>query len=273
MTDTTIEIFVPVRNGGALLTECIESILIQDDRDFTVTVMDNASTDDTPDRVTLLAKDDKRLKLMRSEDGVDLAGNFNRCIKAATQPYFAIVHADDRLKPQFISGMKKAATRFPEAWLIFCQGALINDTGDDITSVKNTARRLIYKWRGPELRGETGLKKLASYNHLMAPCAIYRREALPDDLLFDGTYQYLVDQTFWLSVLLAGGTIGQSQDILYEHRIHGDQLSAFLRNAESTLAEIEQFAPSLAGHISALKAWKRYGRMLSIRKKLSTGSN
>ncbi|MEL6992950.1 MAG: hypothetical protein AAGL92_15430, partial [Pseudomonadota bacterium] len=79
---------------------------------------------------------------------------------------------------------------------------------------------------------------------------------------------YLVDQVFWLRVLLAGGHIAKVSGVFYEHRVHTGQLSATLRGAETTLNEITRFAPSLQDHPKVLKVWRRYGRVLSLRRRL-----
>lgn len=264
----TFEVFVPVRNGESLLHECLESLARQNDKNFNITVIDNASTDKTPAIALKFAERHGNFRYIRFENGVSLADNFNRCIETADAKYFAIVHADDRVKPDYVKRFKKSISEFPTAWLIFCQGDLIDDTGKFITSTKHKVRKFIYNKRGPTISGNLGMTRLCSYNHLMAPCAIYNKNLLPNDLKFKSKYKYLVDQVFWIETLLAGGTISQTKEVLYDHRIHANQLSATLRKASSTLAEIEMFAPELRNSPKASAAWRRYGRLLNLRNKL-----
>jgi GT2 family glycosyltransferase len=268
MSEPILEIMVPVRNGGELLTECLESLFAQEESTMRVTVVDNASTDDTRDRVTKKMECDPRLHYVRFDEETNLAGNFNRCISLAKAPYFTMVHADDRVLPNYFVGMKAACELHSDAWLVFCQAALIDDAGDTLVLTKDRIRRFFYHRRGPVLSGEKGLIALASFNHLMAPCAAYRRSALGEEMIFQGSYRYLLDQTYWLRVLLAGGTIAQVPDVLYEHRVHSRQLSSTLRNSGSTLREIDQFTPSLLGWPRVLAAWRRYKKILCLRNKL-----
>ncbi len=269
MSVSAFEIFIPVRNGGALLSECLDSVLSQADDDFTVTVVDNASTDDTPERVG--AKRDARLRHRRFEEGVGLSENFNRCLALARAPLFCLVHADDRLRPDFVGGMKAVAAAYPGAWLAFCRAGLIDENGESLHPLKHRLKNYIHGRRGPVLAGREGLRLLASYNHLMAPCAVYRRELIPPELRFDGDYRYLTDQTFWLRCLLMGGMIAQTDDVFYDHRVHRGQLSSALRANRSTLQEVERFEPRFADYLPKAEAgemmriWRRYGRMLALR--------
>lgn len=266
------EILVPVRNGGPLLSECLESLLACGAPEVPVTVVDNASDDDTPARVAAIASRAPQIRHLRFEERTDLAGSFNRCITSARADHFALIHADDRVRPDYVVGMRAGMAAHPEAWLIFCQGALIDDDGAPVSLLKHRLRRRAYAWRGPLLKGQAGMRALASYNHLIAPCAVYARRNLPEELRFESAYRYLVDQIFWLRVLLAGGQIAQLPSTFYEHRVHAGQLSASLRGASSTLAEIEAFAPALTSHPRVLAVWRRYGRLLLLRKMLSTRS-
>lgn len=265
------EVFVPVRNSIALLGECLQSLLTQDDTDCRVTVVDDGSTDGTTELVEGMARKDPRLRYLRFEDPTDLGGNFTRCIQAASAGHFAIVHADDRVLPTYNRLAKAACRAHPDDWMIFCQANLIDDEGRAYNSVKNRIRDLIFWWRGPVLRGEKGLAQVAQYNHLVCPCGIYRTDVISGHFTFKSRYPYLVDQVFWLDVLRAGGSIAQVTDRLYEHRVHTGQASSGLRGATSTLDEIDKYAPNLADHPRALRAWRRYRKLRVIRSRLIGG--
>lgn len=258
-----MEFMVPVRNSARHLAECLHSILDQTERRIAVHVVDDGSTDASPAIVGNIK--DPRLFYHRFEDPVSLPGNFNRCIDLATAPFFALIHADDRVMPGFASAMLSAADRYPDAALVFCKGAIINDSGERIRPMKQRIKNWIHDRRGPILEGQAGLEQMASYNHLMCPCAIYRKALLPPEMRYPEGFRYLTDQSFWLTALALGAQIAQISATHYEHRVHDHQLSATLRAAGSTLDEVRRFQPAGPDPVRLNRIWQRYGAKLALR--------
>lgn len=62
-----VDILVPARNEENNIEKCVESLLAQDYPDFTVTVLDDASTDNTPEILERLSRKDPRLKIMHGK--------------------------------------------------------------------------------------------------------------------------------------------------------------------------------------------------------------
>ena len=86
MSDTHVSVLTPVYNGEQYLTSCIEGVLAQTHRNFTLTIVDNRSTDSTPDIAEGFARADSRIRYIRHEEFVDVTENHNRA--------FRIVDAD-----------------------------------------------------------------------------------------------------------------------------------------------------------------------------------
>jgi hypothetical protein len=106
---------VPVRNGAATIGRCVESILRQDFDDFEIIVSDNASTDETCDRVEALIARDPRIRLVRKPQNVGLIENFNSLAREARGDLFRWVGADDWLEPDYASTCIAALDAHPEA--------------------------------------------------------------------------------------------------------------------------------------------------------------
>lgn len=106
---------VPVRNGAETIDRCLASILHQDFGDFEVIVSDNASTDETCQRVEEYRAREPRIRLVRQVQNVGLIENFNRTAREARGELFRWVGADDWLEPDYLGTCVSALDAHPEA--------------------------------------------------------------------------------------------------------------------------------------------------------------
>src|SRR5437867_1822570 len=97
---------IPVRNSQAFLLQTLESVAAQTRRPDRVVVLDNCSTDDTPQ----IAQAFKALPIEYIRNPRDLGpfGNFNRCLDfAAETEFLQILHGDDLIAPEFYEVMTR----------------------------------------------------------------------------------------------------------------------------------------------------------------------
>lgn len=102
-----VTVLTPVHNGAAHIEECIESVLGQTYADWSYIVLDNASTDATPELAERLARMDSRVRHLRFEELVDATENHNRAIAAmdGDSVYCKFVQGDDWLFPDCLERM------------------------------------------------------------------------------------------------------------------------------------------------------------------------
>ena len=106
-----VSVVTPVYNGATYLQECIESVLKQTYTNWDYTVVDNASTDETPEIVARFAKSDSRVRHLRFDDFVGATENHNRAVRAisAESEFCKIVQADDWIYPHCLEQMVEVA--------------------------------------------------------------------------------------------------------------------------------------------------------------------
>ena len=106
-----VSVVTPVYNGGAYLRECVESVLNQTHSHFELTIVDNASTDETADVASRYAAQDSRIRHLRFEDLVESNENHNRAFRAIHPDsiYCKVVQADDWLYPEGLERMVTVA--------------------------------------------------------------------------------------------------------------------------------------------------------------------
>lgn len=93
---TILSITIPSYNYGHYLREAICSCLNQDDQ-FELVVLDNASTDDTPE-IRKEFETDSRVRWYRNERLLPVQENWNRAVELAGGNWIKLLQADDRLK-------------------------------------------------------------------------------------------------------------------------------------------------------------------------------
>ncbi len=120
MSDTHVSVLTPVYNGEQYLTSCIEGVLAQTHRNFTLTIVDNRSTDSTPDIAEGFARADSRIRYIRHEEFVDVTENHNRAFRIvdADSAFVKIAQADDLLFSECLEKMVDLAVRSPKVGLV-----------------------------------------------------------------------------------------------------------------------------------------------------------
>lgn len=116
-----VSIGMPVYNGERYIKEVLDSLLIQDFKDFELIISDNASTDSTAEICQAYAVNDPRIKYHRNKTNLGSTANFNGLVKLACGKYFMWVSDDDLWEPSFVSSMVESLDSNPDAVLSFCR--------------------------------------------------------------------------------------------------------------------------------------------------------
>jgi glycosyltransferase involved in cell wall biosynthesis len=118
--ESFLSVITPVYNGAKYLAECVESVLAQTHANWAHVIVDNASTDATPDIAESYARRDSRITLVRYEDFVDVNDSFNRAF-ALTRPestWCKPVLADDWIYPECLQRMLAVAGKSDSIGLV-----------------------------------------------------------------------------------------------------------------------------------------------------------
>lgn len=112
-TTPPITVGLPVFNAGPLLDEALESLCAQTFADFEVLVSDNASQDDTADRLARWRARDARLRIVRQPRNLGMVENFAWVRRNARAPLFMQAAHDDTWSPGYIESLLNAFTATP----------------------------------------------------------------------------------------------------------------------------------------------------------------
>lgn len=115
-----VSVVTPVYNGERYLEECIESVLAQTYDHWEYVVVDNCSTDRTPEIAAAYAERDARIRVVRPDEFVDAGANANRALREISREsrYCKVLHADDWLFPECLERMVRLAEENPSVGIV-----------------------------------------------------------------------------------------------------------------------------------------------------------
>lgn len=100
MTMPIVSIILPTYNAADFLPFAIESVLEQTWQDYELLILDNASTDHTPQVVARFS--DARLRTVRQEQNLGMVGNINYGLDMARGRLGVVLCADDHWSANFL---------------------------------------------------------------------------------------------------------------------------------------------------------------------------
>jgi len=190
---------VPVYNGAEYLAECLDSIHKQVYTNWECCIINNQSTDETPEIGRRFEKLDPRFKLITNSTFVDMIVNFNNTVKHVSEEaeFFKVVCADDWLYPEYLSQMIPLMLKHPEAGLglsfridhlrVGCTGLNIYDgpvfKGKDILLKELRGTLNVTGSETNQLYRIESLKELGNYPEIFSPESYNFDTSLAYDLL------------------------------------------------------------------------------------------
>ena len=117
MRQPLVSVCLPVLDGGDLVAEAVDSALAQDYRHMEIVVVDDGSSDGTPDLLRRRYGDRIRLLVNPTRSGQSRATN--ACIGQARGKFVKFLHHDDTLEPSSVSRLVDALTRHGSAGMSF----------------------------------------------------------------------------------------------------------------------------------------------------------
>jgi len=204
-----VSVVIPTYNRGWILKEAVESVLAQNFEDFELIVVDDGSTDHTPD---ILSAYQDNITVVRQENrGVSAARN--RGIAVASGALIAFLDSDDLWMPEKLSGQVKFFHSNPDA--LICQTEEIWIRRGHRVNPKNKHK----KRSGMIFRPSLSLC-------LVSPSAVMAKRKLFETVgLFDESLPACEDYDLWLRVSCRHPVFLIDTPLIVKRGGHEDQLS------------------------------------------------
>ncbi|HQQ03704.1 MAG TPA: glycosyltransferase [Kiritimatiellia bacterium] len=204
-----ITVLMPVRNAGEFLEQTLESIWRQSFRDFELLVVDDASSDRTPE--ILAACRDSRLRVVRNESRLKLSGALNRGLKEARGEYIARMDADDLMRRRRLEWQLAFMEQNPG---MACCGGWMSSFGQNPRKT---------------MRFPSGMEDIRAFSLFYTPFAhpsvMFRRDCfMGEQLNYDVGFYPAEDYELW-SRVIPRFPCGNLSRVLVDYRVHGGSMT------------------------------------------------
>lgn len=202
-----VSIILPVYNGEKYIVEAVNSILNQDFRDFELILIDDGSTDSTPEILNNF--NDSRIRRFSFKKNQGLVAALNFGLEKAQFPFIARMDADDIATPERLGRQVSFLKNNPEH--VLC-GMAVQTFPEG-------------KTKTPPISNSEILAALCFSNIFYHSTVMFRSTLVKDDgLKYDENYWKCEDYKFWVDSSQKG-KLASLHEIGLKYRIHQDQIT------------------------------------------------
>ncbi|MCW8896435.1 MAG: glycosyltransferase [Flavobacteriales bacterium] len=208
-----VSIIIPCYNAEKYIAETIQSVINQTYKNWELIVVNDGSTDNSLDIIKEFVANDNRIACIdKPNSGV--SDSRNKGLEKSKGDFIAFLDADDIWKLEYLEKQitNLQANQYTISYTA-CQ--LINQNGEKLNH---------------QIRGENNpqlddfLIQKANYN--TNPSGIvYKKKCFENVIGFDINLSNNADQDILIQMLAEGNTIGYIDELLWEYRIHGNNMS------------------------------------------------
>lgn len=227
-----VSVCMPMYNAERYIRESIDSILAQTFQDFELLIVDDGSTDSSCQ--IIMSYKDPRIRLIRNTH--DFIGTSNMLIENARGEYIARMDSDDRMLPNRLQMQVDIMEEHPEIDIL--GGGFVRfGKGSNYYIPQKPLQRLKI---GDFIGG----------NCIANPTVMMRRQSiLSSNVCYEQEYIYAEDFRFWITAVVKGLYLTNTDTILIEYRTYDEQVSS--------VHTFEQVAATEKAIASALKTINR----------------
>lgn len=187
--DCSVTAIIPTYERPQLLARAIRSVQNQTHRELQILVLDNASSDETPDVVAKLARDDNRIRYHRHHHNVGLSENYQYGLKHVATPFFSFFADDDVLLPSFYENALQHFQRNPDAEFVVL-GIIAADRSGRVLQSRPSS------WKPGPYHPPDGFVEMVRNSFPTWTSIVFRRQVLDKIGVLDTELGAAIDQDF-----------------------------------------------------------------------------
>jgi len=214
-----VSVLLPVRDAGATLDACLDSLAVQTLADHEVVAVDDGSTDGSGRVLAERARGDRRLRVVTTP-ALGLVSALNRSVAEARSPLVARMDADDEAHPERLVRQVERLERDPGVDVL---GSRVEATSEDGRTASGGMAAYV-AWQNGLLDHDAIRRDRFVESPLVHPSVAMRRAALVSLAGYrdvDGPEDY----ELWLRALDAGLRFAKLADTLVRWRDGPERLT------------------------------------------------
>jgi glycosyltransferase involved in cell wall biosynthesis len=205
-----VSVITPVYNGAEFLAQAIDSLLAQTMKDWELVIVDDGSTDATPEVID--GYDDPRIFRIRQPNSGEAVAR-NTGLRLASGEYVGWLDADDLYLPNALTDLSEFLDARRDVDVVYSDGYLCDEHGKLLT-------RLSDHRTGVHVGNV--LEQLVLSSEITAPvCALMRRSAVRRyGITFDPDLVIGPDWDFWIQLAACDASFGYMDKLTCLYRVH-----------------------------------------------------
>ena len=218
-SSTKISVIMSVYNGEEYLNEAIDSVLAQSFTDFELIVINDCSTDRTPEILAQFEALDPRVKVHTNEQNLRLPSSLNKAISLAKGKYIARMDADDVCMPDRLEKQYAFMEEHPDVALSSCR----------FMTLKNGV--VSSGGCGGKIDHESIKALLLVTNPILHPGIIAKADVIRQ-LGYDKSFTCTEDMELWSRFVMGDHKIEIQPEYLMIYRLHDKQITETTRERQ-----------------------------------------
>lgn len=193
MNSPRVSVVIPAFNVSDYIQQTMDSLAKQSYQSFEALVVNDGSTDDTPEIVRSFCQADSRFRLLDKPNG-GLSSARNHGIRHAQGEYIAMLDADDMYDPAKLATHVSVLDKQPTVGVVYSASQAIRDDGQP-TMMRLSGKPI----------AKDPLKAMLCKNFIgHGSNSVFRREIIEEVGDFDETLRSSEDSDFWLRIAATG---------------------------------------------------------------------
>lgn len=219
--DIHVGIYIPTFNRGKYIKQTVKTLLNQTHKNICITVVDNASVDDTEEIVRSII--DSRINYIKNEINIGAINNFNKCIDislANNDQFMCIFHSEDLYSKEIVEKELRLILKSDDIGVVFSNLRFVDENNNDLPRVFEKRYDTDIILSEQDLIETT----LAYGTPLVCPTFMARTIIFKAIGYFDNRYVYAGDTDFYFRVSKVF-RIGIINEVLIKYRVSSTQES------------------------------------------------
>jgi glycosyltransferase involved in cell wall biosynthesis len=244
LNEPLVSICIPVYNSGPFIVDCLRSLKQQTYLNWSSIIVDDASTDDSVDKIAENIEGDNRFVLYTNSRNLGMVRNWNKAISYATGNYVSILHGDDFFRSDFIAKTVECFQEHPDAGMVF------SPTFD----IDNKEKVNVFRpFPGDcSFNADSFVRQISEKgNFVRFPSVMLKRIVFEKVGHFDDRLVLAVDLEMWLRVSIFFQIWFLNEPLSY-YRIHSSNVSRKFITVKSEIPELEFAINIFIGRINTV---------------------
>lgn len=212
MTTPYVSILMGVYNGEQYLKETMDCIIRQTFKDWECVIVDDCSTDRTPEILEHYARKDGRIQIHRNRENLRIPRSLNQVIPSLQGRYVIRMDADDISRLDRVEKQTAFMDSHPELSMSCCKWFGLADNK-------------VYPVFALRRNSEEMIKALFLFSNPIAQSAVIIQTEVLQKFLYNPEFMFTEDLDLWSRILESGGRIAVQDEYMLLYRTHGNQVT------------------------------------------------